>query len=626
METEGAYARACRASFEMLSSMLGREKLDDYSTSYASHDLVASISFAGMEVKPSEVFALAFFMAAAALAMVAATGATAFVMGLMDTAMAVMLVLCGGILPILVYVYVGEYPKRRAAYMKVHSLGDVPEVISYIVMSMKLNPNIELAFKFAAANSKRQLAKDVKKLMWDLQIRAYDSMDDALGAFAGEWGEYSEHFKRAIFLIKSSTGEREEAMRTITLNRALDVVLQGTKGLMQSFSSALHSPTLILYSIFVMVPLALVAMLPAAAIIGLKVNALELALLYDVLFPMATLVYAHSILLKRPAAFTPPDIPEIKGSMPAWIWALLAGASGVAVASLYLLVPGGILPISSSIFLAWGITAAISVYCLGVYMPYKKMRDNIKAMEDEFADSLFILGRRISEGKSPEESFAYTASMTAGSTMGKAYARAAFNIRCLRTTLSDAVLAPEYGAFSDVYSDRIKATIGMLVESSGKSGEVAGNSVVKLADHLKELQSIEDDIRQMLYTMTSMLKTTCTVFAPFIGGITLALSQSVSDVIGRTMTNLRDMPDSARQYFPMVPDFNAPLISTDQFVLIIGLYIIMLVIILLRFVDGIEHGDDRYEFMYNVGTVLPVAMAVFTITTAFAGTAFGGML
>jgi len=56
-----------------------------------------------------------------------------------------------GILPILVYVYVGEYPKRRAAYMKVPFAGDVPEVISYIVMSMKLNPNLELAFKFAAA-------------------------------------------------------------------------------------------------------------------------------------------------------------------------------------------------------------------------------------------------------------------------------------------------------------------------------------------------------------------------------------------------------------------------------------------------------------------------------------------
>ena len=60
-------------------------------------------------------------------------------------------------------------------------------------------------------------------------------------------------------------------------------------------------------------------------------------------------------------------------------------------------------------------------------------------------------------------------------------------------------------------------------------------------------------------------------------------------------------------------------------VMVLFLYVIMLVIILLRFVGGIENGDDRYEFMYSVGTVLPVAMAVFTLTTALANTAFGGM-
>ena len=626
MEDKSVYARSCHASFRILSFILGPGWLDGFSGRYASRDLTESICFSGLEVEASEVFSLAFIMALITLAAISLAGIAAAVMGLMDNAMAALLVLCGGITPLLVYIYVGEYPKRKVAYMKVHSLGDVPEVISYIVMSMKLNPNIELALTFAASNSKRQLARDVKKLMWDLQVRAYDSLDDALDTFAGDWGEYSEHFKRAIFLIKSSTGEREEAMRTITLNRALDVVLQGTKALMQSFSSALHSPTLILYSIFVMVPLALVAMLPAAAIVGFKVNAIELALLYDAVFPMATLVYAHSILMKRPAAFAPPEIPEIRHTMPGWAWSVIALSAGVAVSSAYFFIPDGVIPVARSVLIAWGATAAISIYCLGVYTPYKKMRDNIKTMENEFADSLFILGRRIAEGKSPEEGFAYAAAMTSGSAVGKAYARAAFNIGCLRTTLYDAVLAPEYGAFSDVYSDRIRATISMMVESSVKSGEVAGNSVVKLADHLKELQSIEGDIRQILSTMTSMLKTTCVVFAPFIGGITLALSQSVSIVISRTIVNLNDMPDSARQYFPMIPDFSAPLITTDQFVLIIGLYIIMLVIILLRFVDGIEHGDDRYEFMYNVGRVLPVAMAVFTITTAFAGTAFGDML
>ena len=626
MEDKSAYTRACRASFRVLSPILGAGRLEDFSRRNSSQELIGSICFSGLEVRASEVFSLAFFMALAALAVIALSGTAAAAMGLMDNAMAALLVLCGGAVPLLVYVYMAGYPKRRVSYMKVHSLGDVPEVISYIVMAMKLNPNIELSLAFAAANSKRRLAGDLKKLMWDLQVRAYDSLDDALDAFAGAWGEYSEHFERALFLIKSSTGERDEALRTITLNRALDVVLQGTKSLMQSFSGALHSPTLVLYSIFVMVPLALVAMLPAAAIVGIRVNALEMALLYDALFPLATLAYAHSILMQRPAAFAPPDIPDIENSMPVWVWVAAALAAGAAISSAYFFMPGGMLPVASSILIAWGITAAISIYCLGVYTPYKKLRDGVKTMEEEFADSLFILGRRMAEGRPPEDGFAYTAAMTAGSTVGKAYARAAFNIGCLRTTLYDAVLAPGYGAFSDVYSDRIRAMIRMLVESSDKSGDVAGNSVIRLADHLKELQSIENEIRRTLGTMTSMLKTTCTVFAPFIGGITLALSQSVSGVISRTMADLNGMPESARQYFPLVPEFSAPAISTGEFVLIIGLYIIMLVIILLRFVDGIEHGDDKYEFMYNVGTVLPVSMAVFTVTTALAGNAFGGML
>jgi hypothetical protein len=621
-----SYADACRASYRVLSALVGEERVGGYSDRYASRDLVASINFIGMDARPREVFSLALLLAATAFGALAATGMAALVLWPMDGAAAAVLVLCMGIVPLLVFVYVSEYPKRRAAYMKVHSLGDVPEVISYIVMSMKLNPNIERAFRFAATNSRRQLAKDVRKLMWDLQMRAYDSLDDALDSFANGW-IYGEHFKRSMFLIKSATCEREEAMRTIALNRALDVVLKGTKGLMQEFSSSLHAPTLILYSIFVMVPLALVAMLPAAAVVGLKVNALEMALLYDILFPMATLLYAHSILMKRPAAFAPPEIPDDHPMLsgPRWTWALLAAGCGLAAASLYVIVPLGLLPISNTIFIVWGMTAAISVYCAGVYAPYKRIRDEIASMEADFADSLFILGRRMSEGKSPEDGFAYTAGMVSGSAIGRAYAKAAFNIRCLRSTLYEAVLG-EYGAFSDVYSDRIRATIGMLVESSVRSGEVAGSSVVRLADHLKELQEIEDEIRKMLFTMTSMLRTTCIVFAPFIGGITLALSQSVADVLDTTVSSLNDMPESARAYFPMMPEFGAPLVSPGAFVLIVGIYLMLLVIILMRFVDGIEHGDDRYELMYGIGRTLPLSMAVFTATTMMANVAFEGML
>jgi hypothetical protein len=622
------YSTICRYSFNALGSALGKDRIVEYSRKNTSKELSSAINFTGMGLEPWEVLSFSVLCSALSLIVIIALGCLAFSLSMLDGNTFTLFILCAGILPLIIFFYMCGYPKRKAAYMKIHSLGDIPEVVSYIVMSMKLNPNMEMALMFAASNSKRQLARDVNKLLWDLQVRLYDSIDDALVAFAGEWGQYSEHFKRSMFIIKSSTCEKDEAMRTISLNRALDVVLAGTKGLMEKFSGSLHSPTLILYSIFVMVPLAMVAMLPAAAVIGIRINTMQLVLLYDIVFPLITLAYAQSILISRPAAFAPPVIPAnaVKNFLSKKAIVIISALSGIAVASLYFFTGNIILPMPSTIFFVIGAAVSISVYCILAYEPYKKIRDEIISMESEFADSLFVLGRRISEGRSPEDAFSYTAGVVSGTAIGRAYSRASFNIRCLRTTLFDAVLDPKYGGFSDIYSDRIKATMCMLIESSGKSGEVAGNSVIRLADHLKELQAIEDEIRKLLLTMTSMLRATCTIFAPFIAGITLALSEAVTGVVLKTLEDMKEMPEAAREYFPMVPEFSAPLITPEEFVLIVGIYVLLLVIILLKFVDGIEHGDDRYEFMYSLGRTLPVSMAVFVMTTIISGILFQGML
>jgi Flp pilus assembly protein TadB len=109
------------------------------------------------------------------------------------------------IIPLSVLYYLSEYVKIKARLMKISSLGDIPEILSYLVMSMKLVPNLEHAVLFAARNSERPLAKDLKKLTWDLKLRIYSSMDEALLSFADLWGRNSEYFKRSLHLIKSST-------------------------------------------------------------------------------------------------------------------------------------------------------------------------------------------------------------------------------------------------------------------------------------------------------------------------------------------------------------------------------------------------------------------------------------
>jgi len=196
------------------------------------------------------------------------------------------------VIPMIVLCYLSEYVKIKAGFMKISSLGDIPEILSYIIMSMKLVPNLEHAVLFAARNSERPLATDLKKLTWDLNLRIYSSMDDALLSFADLWGRNSEYFKRSLHLIKSSTAEPDEAQRVITLHRALDISLEGTESLMEAFAEKLKTPSYVLYSIFILIPLALVALLPAVTVVGMKPEIADMVLLYDFIFPCLAAIYS----------------------------------------------------------------------------------------------------------------------------------------------------------------------------------------------------------------------------------------------------------------------------------------------------------------------------------------------
>lgn len=651
------YTRACKNSVKALNFLLGDlEGLKIKSERKASRELLHSLDFTGLDLEAYEALCLAYLLAFSTLLLFLILDITVLnSYGFRDIppSTLILLLISTVAMPLLVMHYVSQYPGIYAKYLRIHSLGDAPEVLSYIVMNMKLVSNIERSIKFAAENSNRPLAKDLRKLMWDMQFRVHSNIDDAISSFASQWGEWSSHFKRSIHLVRSSLGEPDEAQRIITLNRALDVVLEGTKNIMDDFASRLHAPTTVLYSIGVMIPLALVAMLPAASVIGYKISTIELSLIYNLLLPVITFLYAYSILLKRPAAFTPPQIPsehkDLPGKKRRYIIATIAVIAGTAVAlpgflflaladpSIKAILTGSPVwqPLARFVLedlnsfvpatlpVIWGIAISISIYCIGIYLPCKRIRDRIRKMESEFADALYILGKRISEGRSAEEAFAYTAETMEGSEIAAVFSSIAYNFIAMRTTMKEALFDEEFGALKDVYSDRILATMKLFVESVQKSNEAAGIALVKLADHLKELQGVEESIKRTLYTMTSMMRTTAMVFAPLIGGVTLALSEVIAKLLVSIMKEMPALPSESKKFLPMIPKFAEMSISPEHFVLIIGIYLILLTFILIRFVAGIEHGDDKAQFMFDLGIAMPVAIFVFSISTISSRLLFG---
>lgn len=639
------YHRACCFSVKHFSWIVG--DLDKYkkkSEKTVSKEFLDAMDFSGFDLEPWETHILSYACSLFLFILLISLDIIVFSISTFERNSIIFILIFTAIVPIAAMIYLSEYPKIHAKFLKIHTLGDIPEIQSYIVMSMKLVPNMERAIIFAADNSLRPLAKDLKKLIWDIHIRVYSNIDEALIEFADQWGKNSEYFKRSLHLVKSSNSEPDEAQRIMTLNKSLDIVLEGTKTMMDAFAAKLKTPTYVLYSIFILIPLALVALIPAVSIVGVRMDTVTLVIIYDIGLPFFTFFYSEYILLQRPATFSPPNIsaghPELSniGSTRKKIIFVTLIAGAAIGSSGYILLDyynpfnimsteamgGLVLP---TFPVVWALVM-ITIYCLGVYTPYKKIRDDIKQIENEFADAMFILGRRISEGRSAEEAFVHTSETMKGSKIGEAFADIAKNLSSMRTTLHGAIFNEEYGAFKDIYSDRVHTIMKLLTRSVHRSHEAAGMAIIKIADHLKELQDVETNIRRSLYDVTSTMGSTAIIFAPLIAGVTLALSEVIQKILLNISKESRNLPDEYNigDFMKEAGTGMTQSVSPDIFLLVVGIYMILLVIILTRFAGGIEYGDDKPQFMYDLGQRLPMSIMVFTVTTIVSRMIFGSMV
>lgn len=639
------YARGCRYTSQHMKWLI-RDigSFSETTENAVSQEYKDAIAFTGLDVEPFETALFSYVGAFIALMAMLIADLIIFHISTFRTEILIVLAVLTLAIPVLILLYLSEYIKIHARYMKIQSMGDIPEVLSYIIMSMKLVSNMEKAIVFTAENSNRPLARDLRKMLWRLQVRMYSSMDDAVLDFTQLWGKNSEYFKRSLHLVKSSASEPDEAQRIITLNRALDIVLDGTKNLMNAFAAMLKTPTYILYSIFILIPLALVAMLPAVTVVGLRIDIATLVILYDIVLPLITFAYAEYILMQRPATFLPQDIPDTHPTLKniklkkriSLVVAVVVGGMVSVSGYIYMFLGNpysiistatleGIFP--PTLLILWGIVIAASIYMNTAFAPYRKIREEIKTMENEFSDALFILGRRISEGRAAEEAFAHTAQTMKGSTIGEGFERISSNLITMRTDLHSAIFDPDYGAFKDIYSDRIQTTLTLFTESVQKSHLSAGVAIIKLADHLKELQDVEDNIKRSLYDMTSTMKSTACIFAPLIAGVTIALSEVISKVLQNVAEGMSRLPS---EIMPgpadISPDTLNQSIPPDLFMLAIGIYLILITVILARFSTTIEHGGDRAQLMFDLGQMLPISVIVFTIASVASRIIFRGLI
>lgn len=639
-----------------------------------------AVSFLGYDISPEEFHATykGIFISGILLGVVIAFGLLSLpAFAAIDDAIKIVFVILFILAPVVLSFAYQKYLFYEVEKEKMMALAYVPEIINYLVMTMRLSPNLERAVEFAAAHGRGKIAEDFKKLVWDVQIGKYSSIEEGLDELAYRWGNYNDDFKHALMLIRSSVLENDPQRREALLEKALEDVLEGSKEKMDLYARRLHQPTVYLYYFGILLPLLLAIILPIASSLmgGLNLAKAEYVfLIYNLFIPIAIFFWGGFILAGRPPTYVPPDIPERFPGLPkkglmkvlglslpyfwtalmlliALVWAghyldnaqiedMLKSAPYLTKDEVVAKLPN--IPLFYSRFhlfvgqftiygLVIGVSLFASVYFLGKYGARKKIQDEIRGMEAEFKDALYVLASRLGENRPIEDALRHSIEFLPKSRIANTVFRKILdNISTLGMTLENAISDPVFGATKNLPSQVIRGGLNVLVNSVQLGVNVAAKSLMSLAIQLRNAQKIDEMLRKLLEDVTVMLKSMATFVAPIV----LAVIASMQRLIISSLSSIA--PVGANETLTGTTGFGGmggltKMFSAEvaknaadpaTFMLIIGVYTIEVVAVLTYFNSQIEDTNNKLHTYVSIAYALPIAAILFCATSYIASSFF----
>jgi hypothetical protein len=388
-----------------------------------SEELKKAVSFLKWGIAPYEIILFSNFilvLSAIVLALVNILAVLFFPPSLIIIAISCL------IPPILAY-SVTDLPKNAANFERIESLGYAPTILTQIVIYLKQNPNLERALDFVSNYSEGRIASDIKGVLWKCLMGYKINIKHELGDLAQKWGEYLTELKRSIYLVVASVSEKNDIKRNQTLDRAINISLEGVVNKIKAYTNNLYLPTLFLFSFGTVLPLVIISLLPIFSFMGGEFSSPFQMFTILVVSLSAIYFYSNRILAKRPPSFSTVKLPdyldiypkpgylklkfgkrefEVKAITYCVLIFLVISFPGL----LYLLseipfitfIPNmfsDILKGFNTLTIIWGFGAAITFYAYGTSWYKKKIRDEVEELEKESIDGMYQIASRINEGR-----------------------------------------------------------------------------------------------------------------------------------------------------------------------------------------------------------------------------------
>ena len=551
-------------------------------------NLQEDIIFSIMNVTPKGVFS-------AALLTLFITSYFSFTFAYLINDVMIMMILF--VLPIGTFYYIYSYPKFHAQVLKVQTGDEAIKIILYMIIYLKLHPSFEGAINFAAAHAEGPISSDIKKVMWDLHVGKYKTVEEAISTYMPKWAVWNEDFVRSLTLIYGVLSEPTEEGREAIQRKSLDFLLTNTHRKMKTYVENISGSINILHIMGMLLPVIGLIMFPMISLFlrqpqyqedesVLLFNPFYLALGYTIVLPLILLFFMNRILLKRPSAFMVPDVSKHPDLPPPDKFIFKFGGKRhvlpilpVAIMIGLLIMLYGILhfvDLYTSLLIAstevrkdilmeeadWSITNILSTFSItggfGVmfflYFYLRsfqriKIRNNIKNIESEFQVGLFSLGNYLAEGYPIEKSIQKSLDEYEKLGMQKRptyhfFSRLLYNIKNFGMTFRRSLFDKKYGILRYFPSVLIGEVMRILSDASEKSSVLLGKISKTIGSYIEDLNTIEAKIRELLEDVRSGIKMQSSFVVPLICAVTGTLGLFILRMLKLLSCQLAQMEEN----------------------------------------------------------------------------------
>ncbi len=580
------------------------------------------------------------------------------------------------LIPAITSYLVFTYPRFMSQVLRIQTGDESIKIILYMVIYLKLHPNFEGAMNFAAAHSKGPLSKDIKKVMWDLQIGRYNTIEDALAVYMAKWRVWNEDFVRSITLLYNILVEPSEGERERILMKSLNFLLTSTERKMKTYVEDINGPINILYFLGILLPVMGIIMFPLISMfLHNSINPFYLGIGYTVVLPLLLLFLVNRIILKRPSAFMVPDISKHPQLPPTNRYplrlstktVLIPIAPAAVVVSLLIMVYGVLhfvdlysnLSVASegvkldmlkkeaefsleNLVSTFSVTFGVAVFFfLYFYMksaPRINIRNQIKGIENDFQLGLYTLGNFLSEGypieKGIEKSLDEYEKLGLQKNPTYNFFSQLYNkMKNLGTDFMNAIFGKD-GLIRFFPSVLIEEIMRILGDASSKSSVLLGNVAKTIGSYLENLNNIEAKIKELLEDVRASARLESTFVVPLVCAMTGVLGIFFLNMLRTLSCQLQQIERSFSVAFVQSATASVGSILNDLvgnftqvmpmtvLQIIIGIYTVEIITIFSILLNGIENGFDETSRNYLIAKSLMTGMMVYGAVSVIALIAF----